>query len=159
MTRQVGDELSERTARLERTEDRIRGIIMMQVEGDRSPLVAQMRKDLEAQAVQERAAIAGLRAHADAPIQLPDIAGISQRVQALDALGRDVGPAREALKRYLKGGTITCTPDDDRFVARAELLPLEILLSTKNEDSGQLGADQSPRVVARGGFEPPTFGL
>jgi hypothetical protein len=83
LSRAVDAELAEHAARLTRIEDRIRGIIVMQAEGDRSPMVAEMRADFEAQALSERAAIAELRAQADAPIRLPPVDLITRRVLQL----------------------------------------------------------------------------
>ena len=132
-SREAGSELADRTARLKRIEDRIRGIIVMQADGDRSPLVAQMRADFEAQAQTERAAIDELRSQVEGPIRLPPADLITERVLALKALAEspDVDGARAALRRYLKGGTITLTPepfgDAQAYAARAEFMPLVML--------------------------------
>jgi hypothetical protein len=48
LSRDAGRDVTERSARLERTEERVRGLITMQAEGDRSPMVAEVRADLEA---------------------------------------------------------------------------------------------------------------
>ena len=61
-----------------------------------------------------------------------------------------------ALRRYLKGGEITLTPDGDSYIARAEFLPL-VFLMEKRETPSEGG--RCLRVVARAGFEPTTFGL
>ncbi len=159
-SRNAGRELTERSARLERTEERIRGLITMQADGDRSPMVAQMRADLEAQAAQERTAIADLRSLASAPIRLPPIDLLTERVLSLRALteSTDVQSARSALRSYFKDGTITMTPephgDGFAYVARGDFMPLA-LLTDKVETPSEGG--RCPRVVARGGFEPPTF--
>jgi len=71
LAREADAELQERTARLQRLEERIRGLIVMQAEGDRSPMVAELRADFEAQARTERVALEDLRAQADEPIQAP----------------------------------------------------------------------------------------
>jgi hypothetical protein len=70
ISRQVDTKVTERTARLERTEERSRNIIAMQIDGDRSPHVAQMRKDLETQAASEGASVDALRARASGPLEL-----------------------------------------------------------------------------------------
>jgi hypothetical protein len=62
LAREAARELAERRAGLERIEERIRGLIVVQAEGDRSPMVAQMRADFEAQARAERAAVEELQA-------------------------------------------------------------------------------------------------
>jgi hypothetical protein len=106
-----------------------------------------------------------LRSQAQVPIQLPPVDLITERVLGLKALTEspDVEGARAALGRYLKGGLITVTPepfgDGQAYVARAEFLPL-VFLTDKAATPSELGAGgRCPRWVARGGFEPPTFGL
>jgi site-specific DNA recombinase len=164
-SRDIATELGERTARLQRVEERVRGLIVMQAEGDRSPMVGQMRADLEAQAQAERAALANLRTQADAPIRLPPVDLITERVLALQALTEspDVDGARAALRRYLKDGEITLTPERfegrETYVTRAEFLPLVFLTENAETPSEGYQGGRCPRWVARGGFEPPTFGL
>ena len=165
LSRGIAAELAERTARLPRVEERIRGLILMQAEGDRSPLVAQMRSDLEAQAHAERTAIEDLRAQADAPIRLPPADLITERVLALKALTEspNVDGARAALRRYFKGGEVTLTPeafgDGQAYVARGEFMPLVMLTENAATPSELEPGGRCLRSVARGGFEPPTFGL
>jgi hypothetical protein len=133
LSREAGSELTERAARLKRVEERIHGLILMQVDGDRSPMVAQMRADFEAQAQAERAAVNELRGQVEAPIRLPPADLITARVLALKALTEspDVDGARATLRRYLKGGTITLTPEGvgkaAAYTARAEFMPLVML--------------------------------
>lgn len=107
LSRDAGREVGERSARLERTEERIRGLITMQADGDRSPMVAQMRADLEANAEQERDAIGDLRELASAPIRLPPVDLLTERVFSLRALAEptDIQRARTALRSYFKGGS------------------------------------------------------
>jgi site-specific DNA recombinase len=164
-SRDISTELGERTARLKRVEERVRGLIVMQAEGDRSPMVGQMRVDFESQAQAERAAVEELRSQADAPIRLPPVDLITERVLALRALTEspDVDGARATLRRYLKGGEITLTPEHfegrETYVARAEFLPLVFLTENAETPSKGYQGGRCPRSVARGGFEPPTFGL
>jgi hypothetical protein len=103
-------------------EERIRGLIVMQAEGYRSTMVAEMRADFEAHADAERTAIADLRARADMPIRLPPGDVITRRVLGVRALAEspDVAGARAQLHRHFKGGQITLTPDAGAYVARAE---------------------------------------
>jgi len=157
-SRDVGVELKDRAARLKRVEERVRGLIVMQAEGDRSPMVAQMRADFESQAQTERDALDELRSQADAPIQLPPADLITERVLALRALteSSDVQGARAALRRYLKGGEITLTPerfgDHETYVARAEFMPL-VMLADKAETPSQGDPGGSClRLVARGRY-------
>lgn len=171
ISRDASRELAERSARLERTEERIRGIILMQADGDRSPMVAQMRHDLEAQAADERSAVAELRTQTSAPIRLPPLDLLTERVFALRALAEsdDVQIARAALQRYFQGGTITMTPephgDGQAYVARGNFMPLALLAASPHEaDKARTPSEPEPggrcsRVVARVGFEPTTFGL
>ncbi len=162
LSRALDAELAERRERLARHEQRIRNVAMMQIDGDRSPYLADMRRDFEAQAVTERAAIAELEARAVMPLRLPSPQELAEdRILVLDALrdaeGDDVPAAREQLRRLLKGGSIVLTPETGVYVARAELL-LEAVLRDKSSTPAA-GGGRSPRLVARGGFEPPTFGL
>jgi len=160
LSRDSATEAKERAARLERTEERIRGLIVMQAEGDRSPLVAQMRADLEAQADGERRAIEELRAQAEAPIRLPPVELITERVLALRSLADsgDVESARATLKRYLRDGSIILTPDTDAhgkqaYVARANFMPLAALTENAATPSEpEPGGRCYPRVVARGRY-------
>ena len=94
-------------------------------------------------------------------IRLPPVDLITERVLRLRALAEsdDVQSARTALRRYLKGGEITLTPDGATYVARAEFMPLALLADDAETPSAGDQGGRCPRVVARGGFEPPTFGL
>jgi site-specific DNA recombinase len=165
LSRDASHELAESSARLQRTEERVRGLITMQADGDRSPMVAQMRADLEAQATHERSAIADFRALASAPIRLPPVDLLTERVLSLRALSesKDVQSARAALRSYFKDGVITMTPephgDGLAYVARGEFMPFALLAADGGTPSEPLAGGRCPRSVARGGFEPPTFGL
>lgn len=103
----------------------------------------------------DRAAIAGLRAEAEAPIRLPPVDLLTERVFQLRALAEssDVQSARAALKGYLKGGTITMTPephgDGQAYVARAEFLPLVFLTENAETPSAGYQGGRCPRSVAR----------
>jgi hypothetical protein len=99
---------------------------------------------------------------ASAADKLRPVNVITERVLQLRALteSADVQSARAALRRYLRGGEITLMPDGDAYLARAEFVPLALLAhdnKTTPSEANQGGRCQS--VVARGGFEPPTFGL
>jgi hypothetical protein len=115
-----------------------------------------MRADLEAQAQAERVAVSELQAQADAPIRLPPVELITERVLGLKALteSADVDGARATLRRYLKDGQITLTPepfgDAQAYTTRAEFLPL-VMLTDKAETPSQIALGGScPRLVARG---------
>jgi hypothetical protein len=97
-----------------------------------------------------------LRAQADAPIRLPPVDLITERVLALRALTEspDVDGARAALRRYLKGGEIMLTPERfegrETYVARAEFLPLVMLTENAATPSEGDQGGRCPRWVARG---------
>lgn len=155
-SRDIAAELEERVARLKRVEERVRGLIVMQADGDRSPMVAEMPADFEVQAQAERLAVQDLRSQADAPIDLPPLDLITERVLSLRALSEssDVDGARAALRRYLKDGEITITPepygDGFAYVARAEFLPLVFLTENAATPSELSLGGRCPRLVARG---------
>ena len=160
--REARREADERAQRLARTEERIRGLILMQADGDRSPEVRALRLDLEAQAEADRQAIASLRAAAASPARLTAPDELVRRVFELDAVFReDVVTGREALRRYLKGGTIRMVPQaDGTYLARAELMPLVVMLGTEKETAPRREPrGRCPVMVAGAGFEPTTFGL
>jgi len=157
LSRDSAAEATERGARLKRTEERIRGLIVMQADGDRSPLVAQMRVDLEAQAESERKAIEELRATSEAPIRLPPVDLLTDRVLALKALtdSPDVERARAVLGRYFRDKAITLTPEVgpdgcQAYVARAEFLPVVFLTENAETPSKFSPGGSCPRWVARG---------
>ncbi len=102
---------------------------------------------------------------ASAPIRLPPVDLLTERVFALRALSDspDIQSARTALRSYFKDGTITMTPephgDGQAYVARGDFMPLALLTADAATPSELEPGGRCPRVVARGGFEPPTFGL
>jgi hypothetical protein len=126
----VAAQLAQRRPRLARTEQRIKSIVLMQVDGDRSEYTTELRRDLEAQASQEKLAIAELQNRAAAPIRLPRPDDVLQRLLDLDrVLTEDVDAGREALRRLLQNGEIRLAPGADGvYTARGELLPLMIML-------------------------------
>jgi hypothetical protein len=153
LSRALDAELNDTRARLARTEERIRSIAMMQIDGDRSPTLATMRHDFEAQAVAERATIAGLETRAGEPIRLPLPQELAEdRILMLDALNEakgDVLAAREQLRRLFAGDAVMLTPEDGVYVARADLL-VEAVLREKTRTPAQEEGGRCPRVVARG---------
>jgi site-specific DNA recombinase len=127
-------DIEERSSRLSRTEQRVRGLILMQAEGDRSQGVADLRRDLEAQAVQERAEIDGLRGVLRAPTRLPSPDEIVERYLDLERYFElEPVTGRETLRRLIKGGTIRLVPEDGVYVARCEVLPLAVLMTEKEK--------------------------
>ncbi len=68
---------------------------------------------------------------------------------------------REALRRYFVDGRIVVTPvAEGYYVAEGQFLPLVALTYSTLDSAPFWGAEpRGTLVVARGGFEPPTFGL
>lgn len=150
--RSAKHEMTERSARAKRTEDRIRGLIMMQAEGDRSSAVAEMRRDLEAQLSLEREAIERLR---DESTVIPFV-GPAEIARALDVdaiLGRDVVGAREQLRGLLAEGQVRMVPrENGRYLARFSVLPLGPIIAPDIAASGSSNAAMSRSGC--GGVQP-----
>jgi hypothetical protein len=127
-------ELAERRDRLVRTEHRIRNLLAHIADGagDKSDHAKSMLNDLYAQESQERLAIASLEAEAGKPIDLPLPDEMRAQLDRLEAIiTADPVRGREALRAYFKGGSIVLTPfpEEKIYEAKAELLPLLLLLS------------------------------
>lgn len=116
-------EFAERTARLRRVEDKIRGLIDFIAQGERSPYILDTLRDHEAQAKVEKEAIAALEREADQPIRLPSPDELrAQMGQLEELLQQDALAAREALRVLFKGGTIRLEPQADRvYLAKSEV--------------------------------------
>jgi len=155
ISREATGELAERKARLARTEERIGGLVTFITQGDQSEYVRKALVDLEAQAKTEKAAIAELLAQATKPIELPSADAVIAKSFDLERIiEKDPLRGREALKRLFAGGVIAVHPQPEgHYLAESQLFPLALVLGS--------AADQScgPAMVARGGIEPPTFGL
>jgi DNA invertase Pin-like site-specific DNA recombinase len=133
LARETRKELAERRERLARTVKRVQGLVVMQAEGDRSEYVSLARRDLEAQARSERAAIADLEARASEPVHLPTVQAVVERVLDLEAaFSQDPVRARESLRRLLGDGRIRMEPQSGAYVARAAVLPLVIMLAASD---------------------------
>jgi site-specific DNA recombinase len=89
------------------------------------------------------------------PVPLPTPEQMLKLAFDLDArLRSDTHRGREELRELFKDGLITLVPQPGGFyVARSEVLPLVLITRPPPEGGG------TRRLVARGGFEPPTFGL
>lgn len=122
-------ELSERTQRLARTDQRIRGLVEFVAQGDHSETVRATLQDLEVQAKMERAAIESLKDRLRGPVALPRPDDVLARATEFDAtLRSDPHRARESLRRMFLDGRIVMTPSDDGgYEARGTLLPLVAL--------------------------------
>jgi hypothetical protein len=119
----------ERTERLTRTEEKIRGLIEYIATGDRSEYVISTLHDLEAFARAEKAALAELAEQASRPLRLPS----NDEVMALatDLEGRlteDPEVGRATLRRWLSNGVIRVDQSPEGPIAETELLPLMVLM-------------------------------
>lgn len=145
-------EIADRTGRLRRTEERIRGLVLMQAEGDRSDVVVELRRDLEAQACAERDAIERLRSSA----QVITLISPTQVERCLDLdqiLMLDIHAAREGLRGLLERGEVRMAPrEDGRYVARFAVLPVGPIVAPDIVASGRTGATMSRSGC--GGVQP-----
>lgn len=151
--RTLNRELDERRGRLERTEQRIHGLVSFIADGDRSEYVVTTLRDLEAQARTEKAAIADLLVRAKSPIRLPTADEVLVRAMDLEAtLAGDPVRAREALRRLFKDGRIVLHPQPAGFyTAEASFLPLVALTAeTTNPPAGAGGSSSGTAISCAG---------
>lgn len=155
-SRALNADVEERRQRLQRTEERIAGLVRFIADGDDSVYVRTTLKDLEAQALQEKEMIAELERSAAEPVRLPSIESIISRVQALREL-LDVDPTRgrEALKEYFADGKIELHPSKSGYLARGRFLPAPLMLKTTKPRNlasvpGPIVGDYSPPLGCAG---------
>lgn len=152
-SRTMNRELSEHRGLLDRTEQRIRGLVAFIADGDRSEYVVTTLRDLEAQARTEKAAITDLIARAKSPARLPTPEEVLTRATDLEAtLAGDPVRAREALRRIFKDGRIVLHPQPDGFyTAEASFFPLVALTpETTNPPAGAGGSSSGTAVSCAG---------
>lgn len=126
-TRELDREFKERRERLQRTEERIKGLVRFIADGDRSEYVVATLRDLEAQAKADRAAIERLQREAQEPLRLPSLEEITRGAFSLQNLidgNRD--QARLKIRRFLKGGEIRVIRTPDGYEVRGEVFPLAL---------------------------------
>ena len=127
-TRSYRAEMDERQQRLARMEERIQGLITFIADGDRSEYVVSALRDLEAQARDEKAAMARLQGRSTTPIELPSVGELAEAVIDLDRKIRgDVEAGREQLKRLFLDGRIEMLPTNGAYVARSKVRALAML--------------------------------
>jgi len=149
-------DIDERRQRLQRTEERIASLVRFIADGSDSVYVRDTLKDLEAQALQEKEAIAALERAAAEPIRLPSIDAIIARVHKLrELLEADPTRGREALKRYFADGRIILHPNARWYLARSEFLPVTLVLETTRPRNlasgpGSIVGDYSPPLGCAG---------
>lgn len=148
LSRAATGKLREHEERLGRTEARIKGLVGFLADGDRSAYVVEALRDLEAQALTEKQAIASLHAQAEEPIPLPSPDELLERVFDLDArLAEDALRGREALRQLFHAGELRLVPQDNGvYLARAELLPLALFLQPPKAE------DPAPEVSGAGSY-------
>ena len=174
----LNDDIAEHRARLGRTEQRIAGLVSFISDGDQSPSVRKALLDLEAQARAERAAIATLGQERSKPIHLPTPDDVSDAISSLSlVMEADPLRAREKLRSLFEGERLMLKPQPGGSTSpRAESTswPSSTSGSTQPPRQAQerrrpeplriralrrVRTKCGPAIVARGGFEPPTFGL
>lgn len=141
LARDANRELDERRARLDRTEQRIAGLVTFLADGDRSEYVVSALRDLEAQAVAEKREIAAILARAKTPVRLPTADQILERALDLErVLAADPVRAREALRRLLVDGKIVLEPGaDGLYVATFTFQPMVLLAEGSAGSAGAPG--------------------
>lgn len=152
-------ERDERIGRLRRTEERIRTLVLMQADGDRSEHVVSLRRDLEAQARDESAAIAELDARGRAPVALPSPDQLLELARDVDRhLRESPEVGREYLRRVLQDGAVRAFPRaSGGYVLRAGLLPMRMLETKPPPQRASGAAGRTLNVVGCGGRQPASF--
>lgn len=140
----------ERAERLERTEEKIRGLIEFIAMGDRSDYVTSTLRDLEAFARSEKAALAELAQEADRPIRLPSLEEVAALASDLEPrLMEDPELGREALRRWLHEGKILVDQGPEGPTAHSDLLPLMVLAD--GEKRRLRAGSEDPRKIENPG--------
>jgi site-specific DNA recombinase len=133
--RKVEAEYKERKERLERTQQKLRGLVEFIAMGDRSDTVVSTLHDLEAYARSEKAALAELEKEILKPIRLPTLEEVAALATDLQArLSENVEVGRAVLSRWLNEGKIRIADSPEGPVATTELLPLVILFDSARRD-------------------------
>ena len=129
----LDSEIRERRARLNRTEDRIKGLVGFIADGERSEYIVSTLRDLEAQAKTERAAIERIQREAQEPLHLPSPDEIVEAVYSFDAmLAGDAELSRARLRRWLKGGVLRVARAGKGFEISGGCFPLAVVAENQN---------------------------
>lgn len=144
-TRTLERDLTERRERLQRTEDRIKGLVQFIADGDRSEYVVATLRDLEAQAKGDRAAIERIQREAREPLRLPSLGEITRGVFEIDRLlAGDVPEAQRRLRAWLKDGEMRITRKPNGYQVHGEVFPLALAAETTFPSRiGSLAAGES----------------
>jgi site-specific DNA recombinase len=163
MSRKVNAEIGERRQRLERTEQRIAGLVRFIADGDHSDYVRTTLKDLEAQANTEKRAIAELLKRGSAVVSLPSPEQtVEHALRFEELLLKDPTRGREELRRMFEGEQVLVRPQPGGFyVAGGKLFPLALFslrldastsITTKARDSEESAG--LPASAERRGLSP-----
>ena len=135
--------------RIERTENRIRGLVGFIADGDRSDAVISALRDLEAQAKSDRAAVERLRHEAQEPLRLPSLDEIGAMVTDLEVrLGDDLDNDRARLRRWHRDGEIRIVRTAEGIFAKGTLLPCSILLDRGPEKGKRLDYQEDSQALS-----------
>ena len=128
MGRRVNADIDERRQRLQRTEQRIAGLVTFIADGDHSDYVRTTLKDLEAQATTEKRAIAELLERGSAAVRLPSPEQTVERALLFETLLlKDPTRGREELRRMFEGEQVLVRPQPEGFyIAEGKLFPLAL---------------------------------
>lgn len=132
-SRTIETDLAEHRERLQRNEDRIKGLVRFIADGDRSDYVVSTLRDLEVQAKADRAAVERFERAAREPLQLPSLGEIARGVFDLDRLlAGDTDQARVKLRRWLRDGVIQVRPKHEGCEVRGSIDTLSIVAENGN---------------------------
>lgn len=124
-------EHEERKKRLERTQQKLRGLVEFIANGDRSETVVSTLHDLEAFAHGEKAALAQLEKELEKPIRLPTPNEVMELAIDLEArLSSNVDEGRAVLRTWFDEGKIRVDTGPEGPIATTDLLPLAILIGS-----------------------------
>ena len=144
-SKKIDAEIKDRRSRLQRTEDKIRGLIEFIATGDRSDYITSTLRDLEAFARTEKAEIAALIQAAQEPLRLPSIEEVVAQVRDLDRwLTESPEAGREQLRALLKDGAIPLDTTPDRQAkATISLMPEPLFFSVNRKRETPGGGSDS----------------
>ena len=158
--RKVNAELEERRGRLQRTEQRIAGLVRFIADGDHSDYVRTTLLDLEAQAKTEKRAIAEIVGRASAAVRLPSPEETVERAfQFEKMLLEDPVAGREELRLLFKDEQVLVRPQPDGvYLAEGTLLPLKLFsLRLRPETPKAHHSEESAGLPAILGHREPAF--
>ena len=151
VAKEQGQMSSQREHHLRALEGKVSNLVAFIAAGNASAAVAAALRELEAQVAREKAALAAMEVTARMPDRLPSVDDVVARVRDLGTLlESDPSRGREALRAHLAGGQLVVNRlEDGSYVARGELVPLELLVAG---DSGARKRETAlERAVSRSG--------